>query len=374
MAWLVNVNGQNVTDKVARVTIIHGLREGGECTLEMNGLNPLSFAPVLVIRNGVEVFGGLVGPTKGPHDGTAILEGDIRCIDEVTALRYTLVSESYDARIDTMVQSVMAKYASDLSVQCDAINTNAKMKYNYLSLLEVLRGLARAGGANFIAYAGTLYFFRNYWGEVVTIPFSNVVTPYDYAVEPEEICNDVYVVGGAGRASYSQSWTGDGVTTEFIYSKDVVNISVSLGGVLQNLVLDGFTAPDSAQVFLNTADRKIRFKTAPAAGANIVLTGQYDYTVVERLQEFGSIQKYGRKFQKVINDTSIQDKATARAMARNELQTEPKEIVRFDLIDFVPILAGRKVYLPWLKRHGLVSQSTIVLDSNESIRLEVELE
>lgn len=373
MAWVANIGGADVSRKVERITIIHGLREGGEATLDVSGLNPLSFAPVLITQGGAEVFGGLVGPARGLHDGAELLEGSIRCLDEVTALRYALVSESYDASVASIVQSVVAKYAPELALACDAIATNAKVKYNYLPLLEVLRGLAKTGGAQFIAYGGTLRFFREYWGDVVEIPYANVVTPYDYSCEPEEIVNDVYVVGGAARASTERTWIGNGIATEFAYDKDLVNVAVTLNGAPQSLVLDGFTAPAGAQVFLSTADRRIRFAVAPPASAAIRLTGQYDYTVVERLQEFGSINKYGRRFQRVINDTSIQDKATARAMAQNELQVAPKEYLRFDLINFQPILAGRKVRLPWLNRYGRVTQSTMVLDANESIRLEVEL-
>ena len=100
--------------------------------------------------------------------------------------------------------------------------------------------------------------------------------------DSSQLKNVVYITGiyVAQTQLYSETFTGDGQTTIFTLGyqppNDVSNITVTVNGVQQQIALDmvdgypgGPSEPQTA--YVNFSQQTIRFGTAPASGATIVV-------------------------------------------------------------------------------------------------------
>ncbi len=106
----------------------------------------------------------------------------------------------------------------------------------------------------------------------------------------DKIVNDLYLYGDYLTYNTSETFTGDGITTEF-ETKYVVYGNVQV-------LIDGLEVP-ATEYEVKREDKKLIFKTAPADGSTIQVTYSYQLPIFVHIADDESIAKYGRRGKKI---------------------------------------------------------------------------
>jgi len=138
----------------------------------------------------------------------------------------------------------------------------------------------------------------------------------EWREDPTKLVNKVKVKGDFASYNTTETFTGDGSTTEFALSyKPVSNIKVVVDGT----ELSG-GAEGKGDYDIDKEQKKIIFSSAPANGSSIEISYTYNIPIVVQTQDDDSIALYGEIY-KEVEVPSLKTFADARAYAKQYLAT-----------------------------------------------------
>ena len=265
---------------------------------------------IFLNSNGDREFGGILQQPEEEEQTMDTMIYHCKCSDFTQWFNRHLVNSTYSdgITVQQLIADLVSSYVNTAG-NTRTFTTNGvqqfpalplpMMQFVYLPPSQVVSQLSQMTG-----WGWYIDFFRDvkfYQTESFTSPLTNNTLDADDLIEnPEastlaewidfkigedssQVKNVVYITGiyVAQDALYSQSFTGDGQTTVFTLGyqppNDVTKLTVSVNGTYQQIALDLIDGapggPSEAQtVYVNFSQQTIRFGTAPANGAVIVVT------------------------------------------------------------------------------------------------------
>src|SRR5579871_1037587 len=170
---------------------------------------------------------------------------------------------------------------------------------------------------------------------------------YKWTSDGSQIKNRIKVFGGKFIApQITDTFTGDGSTKNFTLSQQPYNVtSLTVAGVAKSCGVYGVHTFAQGYVALyDKATPTLKFNTAPANGAAIVITYTYEANVIVRARAMDSIAYFnGRIFDSKINDTTLNSLLAAdqRGLAELVQYSMPRTLV--SLTTQQPLFAGESV-------------------------------
>lgn len=292
---------------------------------------PALNAEVIVSRDSVVIFGGVIATVSDELVGTSTLRFKVSCIDYSFFLNRKLATERYtDQTINYIINNLVTKYASDFTVANVFANINVKsIAFNRITIGECLRELADLVNYNwYVDYNKDIHFFASN-GEVA--PFNAIDGNYireTLSIQKDitQLRNRVIVQGGEVKDSTTSTVTlaGNGVTTQFPTQYKFATLpTVSIAGVGKTVGVDFLDDDTLFQCMWNFNQKYIRFTAGNVppvpigpATTNITITGTPLLPIAVNIPDAASIAIYGEK-EFAITDKNIasQDQAIDRALA-----------------------------------------------------------
>lgn len=195
---------------------------------------------------------------------------------------------------------------------------------------------------------------------------SNVLEKPDWDYNPSPQVKRVIVQGGEQRFSITDSYTGDGSTTDYSLSeKPVGNVLVEVDGSRQEPEVDGATTGDYT---VNEDEKSLSFNTAPPNGDSI--TASYEYAVPIRV-EYQSASASDSRYTIKATNRSLTTRAAAREYARALLQSRGEGRVHATLLvaeEFPSGLECGKLVQVRDEDEGILDEDLVILKIRHSYR------
>jgi len=255
MGRQVFINGHDYNDLVESVDFSSGLGEGSSASIYcIEGMPEIAaYSPIVVKMDGSTVFKGYVGSPKEKwgDNPPRLLSAQYDCYDEGTGFNQYIVSGSFSGPanqvIEQVINAVKGKYSFPYTFACQStlsISINVTFDYTYVN--DAFTQIASLySGYWFVTPQDKIYFFTTSIADVsgssVTIPYSNVQTPYDHSKATDEIVNEVIVVGGEAEAQKNEKWTYTAAHNVHVLESPIAAITVLWGGEPAYLVAEGYS-------------------------------------------------------------------------------------------------------------------------------------
>jgi len=254
----------------------------------------------------------------------------VQAVDYSFALQNILISESYtDETIEDIIKDIFDTYVSGFTyTNVDCNFEIEKIVFNNINVIQALKRLVEIVKYEFYVDADKdLHFFQKFTN---TSPFSltdtdtdSIKGTLDFKTDGSQIANAVKVRGGEYDGTvFEEVLTAGAGQKSFKTKNKMADLTVELntgGGYVSKTVgvefINDFTSYD---VLYNYQDQSFRFENGLSAGDLIKYTGKPKIRVLVESEDPASISTYGRR-EKLIQDTSIEDNATARQRASAEL-------------------------------------------------------
>lgn len=293
---------------------------------------------------------------------------DVKCAStsklmEVLGLINISYTNSYDTAIlnDLITNSYASVYGGIFSIgqqnQFAPSSTIVQgtlidaITYSDNTLREVLNGLSDTSGSLFYAdqYYYIWYVPPYYTAAVVSLsdePDFMASFPYhDFSIEYDgtTMGNRVKVTGSKQNATaITDNFTGDGTTTTFSLSKPPYTCqSVYINSTSQRTGVYGVDKLSSTfKALINKQAQWIQFGTAPTSGAAIAVNYTYEDAVIAQVLAPDSYAKYGRWFDRKVNDSNLTSTTAAknRGLAELTKYAFARPVVNFSTYDlFIPV-------------------------------------
>ncbi len=293
---------------------------------------PAVLDTVLVYDGSSKIFGGrIVRISEKFLNGADGIVYTVDCADYSFDLDSLLVSQSYSGMtVNAIIADILTNFATGFTgtnVDCPIVI--GKVVFNQVAISQCLKRLADM--VKFDWYVDPdkdLHFFSKYTN---TAPFNLTDTSGNYIInslerkiDGSQIANQVKVRGGEYEASsYQDIITVNGNTQAtfklpYKFSNLTVQLDTGAGYVSKTVGVDFINDFTTHDVLYNYNDQTIKFASALADGNKIKFSGNPKVRVLAVASDPASIATYGVK-EKLIEDSSIEDLATARKRAVGEL-------------------------------------------------------
>lgn len=285
-------------------------------------------AEVIVTRDSVRIFGGVITSIKDQLIGEGSLRFSVTANDFTFQLNQKLVVERYEGQtINYIINDLITKYAptfTTTNVMADILVNS--IAFNRITLSECFRKLAELVNYNwYVDYYKDLHFFPSN-GEVA--PFNAVDGNYirdslTITKEITQLRNRVTVQGGEVPATArTVLLAGNGSTATFpTQYKFALKPTVLVSGVPKTVGLDFLNDDASFQCMWDFNQQYIRFTAGnipadPGTGTNISISGIPLLPLLVNIPDSASIAEFG-EFEFAITDKNIttEDQAIERALA-----------------------------------------------------------
>lgn len=293
---------------------------------------------VVVTKDGVSIFGGVVVRINESLRSAKILDYQIQCNDYSQFLKRELVTERYENEtVGDIIDHLVANYTTDgfTTTNVTGALTIESISFNRLNVADCLQKLADAlSYVWYVDYDKDIHFFPKNTepGQALTDASSNFIFDSLEIMEDLTQIRNVVLVQGGERESETprtEVHDGDGTKSQFsLANKYASKPTVTVGGVAQTVGVEFLDDDASFDVMWNFNEKYLRFTAGntPASGTNnIEVSGIYLYPIVVNVPNNASIAEFGR-YEFAITDKSIrsQDEAIRRAIA--ELQSYQNEL------------------------------------------------
>jgi hypothetical protein len=287
---------------------------------------------VVLLEDGVKIFGGLIVEIKEKVIGGRLIGYEIKCKDWSHKLDQLLVTKSYENQTArSIVLDIINNFTSGFTTNHVKINTPVikSIKFNYEQVSRCLTQLADQIGWDWYVDADKdIHFFDE---ETEYAPFLLDDNSGNFEWATLEITksvlnlkNSVFVRGGEYKKTISETdsvdvYKGDGSRKTFQLAYRYDNITIKKNGVVQTIGTDQQTDPNTVDLLYNFNEKFIKFRNAPASGDTIVVYGDALIPIIAHVRDQVSINTYG-EFQQVIIDKSINSIEEAKNRAVVELK------------------------------------------------------
>lgn len=344
MSFTITINGTDRTtsiksDSFRKRDVLN--QQVDTCSFVVRKYGALTFVPevgqeVVVVRDSVTIFGGVIVRVDETVKASKILEYMVECVDYSQYLKRKLVTERYT---NTTVGDIIDDLVLNYTTVGDGITTTnvvgaqdiESFSFNRLTVADCLQKLADAiSYVWYVDYEGDIHFFPK---NTELAPFNLSDTSQNYIYDSLQITadisqlrNSVLVQGGenVSASPRTEYHTGDGTRAQFpLTNKYASKPTVTVGGVAQTVGTDFLDLDASFDVMWNFNEKYLRFTAGniPASGTNnIETTGNYLFPIVVKVPSPASQAVFG-VYEFAITDKSIrsQGEAIARAIAELEV-------------------------------------------------------
>jgi len=160
-------------------------------------------------------------------------------------------------------------------------------------LIDVIRDLTQLTGKTFNTDALQQFHLHDTAFNQTCFVFThggNAIN-FECVNDDTEIVNDLVVIGETKRYCTSQTFTGDGVITDFI---------LTYGSISSNVTLAGTEQTPEEQYEVCVIGKTISFITPPPDGNSVVVTYQYEVPLLIRGEKQASILEHGRHSKRLV--------------------------------------------------------------------------
>jgi len=320
---------------------------------------------IQVLDGATTIFGGEI--VRVNEVNLSVPDGvvyDVECADYEFGLQNILFAESYETTsIEDIIADIFDKYVAGYTyANVSASFVIQKIVFNNITVIQALKRLAEVVKYEYYVDPDKdLHFFQKFTNSA---PFNltdsdaySIKGSLDIRFDGSQIANAVKVRGGEYDGSvFEEILTAGAGQLSFPTKNKMSDLAVELndggGYVVQtvgveflNTFAEGFT------VLQNYQDQSFRFENGLVAGDLVKYSGLPKIRVLVESEDPTSIAEFGKR-EKIIQDTSIEDNATARQRARAEVSAYKDEMVE----------AKFKTYTPGLRSGQLIKITNTKFD------------
>ncbi len=278
------------------------------------------------------IFGGVIISVEETIDGD-ILRYSVGCKDWTHYLDRLVVERFTDQTVEEIIEYINTYYLSGFTVNNVLCNIRIKtIAFNKATVSQCLQTLAdQLNFYWYVDYEKDIHFFSK---NTENAPFSLSDTNAKYipsslrvSDDISQIKNVIFVRGGeSAESSRSQELTGDGTQKQFTLGyKFSEKPTVTVGGVAKTVGVDFLDDDAGFDCLWDYNQKYVRFVSAPANSAAIVVTGTPLIPILIQAQDDESIAEYGvREFS--ITNKDIESKDEARQFANSQLEAYANKI------------------------------------------------
>jgi len=272
----IELDRENISGNIAQVLVAGTITD----TVTPAVGNEIVISRGEVTSSDTIIFKGNIKQISQNPNNTILLS----CTDPLQKFKYDLFKISYDRNIDTeagelsaiaadiitqggLTPSVVSSGTGAGDITVDKFISNNDSRLNRLNLIQKLLNwliyydynsdVVRLEPKGYVTYPNTL----SVGTEILTVP--------RWETNIESMRNKITVNGATQLDTRGDTFTGDGVKTNFTLTYTPVSLDTKLSGVLQVLGIDG--ASTSYDYKLDVDRKIITFTTPPPAAANNVV-------------------------------------------------------------------------------------------------------
>jgi hypothetical protein len=231
-------------------------------------------------------------------------------IKEVTAYDYGVqlmdinVNEIYEEQkaediIEDIVNDTDLTYVSTITTSSTISNYIIKDKRGW----DVVTELAELLNAQFRVDKN-----KNFYLELIeedssteTITTDNAVIDDDWSEDADQLVNKVILIGDKQEFEKTETFNGDGTTSEFVLSEFPISVNVTVGGTEQTGFVEGASATADYKVPKGTKTVKFESGSIPGSGTdNVVVKYIFSIDIKITSQDINSLNTYGVKEKKIV--------------------------------------------------------------------------
>jgi hypothetical protein len=312
------------------------------------------------------LFAGYIEDLQVAYDGPNRI-WTVSCAGAAAHFENGLVNGVYTGQYDDqIINSVISTYFSrQITLTNPNLTSSApvvrgalvdSVSYNDNTLREVMNGLADLSGYVFYLdpyyrlFYNPPYYAAASWSLVDA--FGDDMTTFNYydyqrEVDGTQRKRQIKVIGGKFKATSTDTFSGDGSTTQFSLSYSPYTISsLTVGGATQTVGVYGRDKLDSRHAALvNKQQSYLLFGTAPPVGSNnIVCAYSYEADVVTQTLAQDTLNPptapayVTPNFDAKVNDTNLTSltSATQRGLAELSKYSTPATILTLKCSQFAP--------------------------------------
>jgi hypothetical protein len=313
------------------------------CSFETKKYGSRTWKPAVgdgieVSDDGTIIFAGVIVKVQETIEGN-LLKYRVECKDWTHYLDKQLVIERYENQtVAEIITDINTNYLSGFSV--NNVNCDIEIEsiaFNRISASRCLEILAEQVNFNwYVDYEKDIHFFAKL-GEGA--PFNLTDTNGKYIFNSLEISDDlsqlrnrVFIQGGEVKGSArTETYAGDGSQTLFkLAHKFSEKPTVTVGGASKTVGVDFLDQDTDFDCLWSYQEKYIRFTTAPADEAAVVISGTPLYPIVAQVQDDESIAEYG-DYELSYKNTKISTEEEARQYGASELEAYASKITEAKL-------------------------------------------
>lgn len=206
-------------------------------------------------------------------------------------------------------------------------------QFNYDQVSQAIRQIAEQTGFDwYIDPDRDLHFFEPA-NEQAPFSLSDNNGNYNYltlTIEDDraKLRNQIFVRGGnelGNTTTEDISYQVDGTQTIFQLSYGYADLAVSLNSVAQTIGIENVSDPSGFDLLYNFQEKTLRFASAPAGGATLVVSGKPYIPVVIQKRDSASVANNG-VYEYLIVDKTINSRTAARQRAQAELNAYKEDL------------------------------------------------
>lgn len=214
-------------------------------------------------------------------------------------LTWREAAEVYDNQtIDAIVSDLITKYTDFATTGIQTTTTTlTQFKLNYVQLKTAIKKLSDTLNWQYYTDENKVFYFeeKGYTdsGKTLTVG-TNCLRVGKWTYDSTRLQNNLRVFGGRREFGNEETFTGDGVTTEFTLSyKPISNVVVTDAGTRLKGGIDDFSS--GVQFTVDVQNRKIICKTAPANNDSVVIDYNYSVPAVVEGDNPSSVASYQQR-------------------------------------------------------------------------------
>ncbi len=346
MSITVNINSVNRNDHIDWKSLIvrqNLTSQVDKASFQIKSANK-AYSPqvsdtVEILDGSTKIFGGEI--IRVSDANLSVPDGivyRVECVEYEFGLQNITFAETYENEtIEDIIKDMFDKYVSGYTYAgVSSTFEIEKIVFNNITVIQALKRLAEIVKYEFYVDADKdLHFFQKFTNSA---PFNltdtdsySIKGSLDIRFDGSQIANAVKVRGGEYDGStFEEVKTAGAGQKSFETKNKMSNLAVELdtgGGYVVQTVgqefIDDFTTHDVLQ---NYQDQSFRFENALSAGDLVKYSGNPKVRVLVESQDPASITTYGQR-DKLVEDQSIEDNATARQRAKAELGAYKDEMI-----------------------------------------------
>lgn len=283
-----------------------------------------------------KIFSGKIHKVSKKVVSNSKVKYNVRCKDYSYDLNRELVIEGYDDKtVNYIIDNILTNFASgftDTNVNCDL--TITKVTFDRITVSDAIQKLADLTGYSwYIDYDKDIHFFEKNT-EVAPYNISDgdgnhITDSMQISDDFSQIKNRVFIKGGEIEgSSRAETFDGDGVKKLFrLANKFDSTPTVEVGGTPKTVGIDFLSNEADFDCFWDYNQKYIRFKTAPAVGAdNVEVSGTPLYNLVVQVEDDASILQNG-VFEFAKTDKTLKSRDEAVSYAKAEMNAYKNGVI-----------------------------------------------